>query len=96
MARFIDTPIVGVVENMSYFKCPDIGKQHLLFGPSHANEVAAAAGAPLLAQLPISPLVTQLCDSGKVEAATLPEISILLKAFLTVLSISSPAKNRVK
>jgi ATP-binding protein involved in chromosome partitioning len=92
MVQLVGTPVVGVVENMAYFKCPDTGKQHLIFGPSHANEVTEAAGAPLLAQLPINPLVTQLCDSGKVEAVTLPELSILLKAFLAVVPSPSPTK----
>jgi len=97
MTRLVGTPVVGVVENMAYFKCPDTGKQRLIFGPSHADEVTKAAGAPLPAQLPINPLITQLCDAGKVETVTLPEISILLKAFSTVISISSSAaKNRVK
>jgi ATP-binding protein involved in chromosome partitioning len=82
MAQLVGTPIIGVVENMAYFKCPDTGKQHQIFGPSHANEVVRAAVAPLLAQLPINPLITSLCDAGKVEAITLPEITDLLNAFL--------------
>jgi Mrp family chromosome partitioning ATPase len=82
MAQLVGTPIIGVVENMAYFKCPDTGKRHQIFGPSHANEVVRAAAAPLLAQLPINPLVASMCDAGKVEAITLPEITDLLKAFL--------------
>jgi Mrp family chromosome partitioning ATPase len=82
MAQLVGTPIIGVVENMSYFKCPDTGKQHLIFGPSHTREVVDAAAAPLLAQLPINPLITSLCDAGKVEAVTLPETAELLNAFL--------------
>lgn len=82
MAKLVGTPVVGVVENMAYFKCPDTGKKHLIFGPSHASEVTAAAGAPLLAQLPINPLVTSLCDAGKVEAVTLAEIPAFLDAFI--------------
>jgi Mrp family chromosome partitioning ATPase len=89
MAQLVGTPIVGVVENMAYFKCPDTGKQHLIFGPSHASEVAQAAGAPLLAQLPINPLVSSLCDAGKVEAVTLHETPALLEAFLRALPVTS-------
>jgi ATP-binding protein involved in chromosome partitioning len=92
MAQLVGTPIVGVVENMAYFKCPDTGKQHFIFGPSHASEVAEAAGAPLLAQLPINPLVTSLCDAGKVEAITLHEMPDLLKVFLEVMPVSTPAR----
>jgi Mrp family chromosome partitioning ATPase len=86
MAQAIKTPIVGVVENMAYFVCPDTGKQHFIFGPSHASEVSEAAQAPLLAQLPINPLVTTLCDAGKVEAVTLHEMPGLLKAFLEAMT----------
>jgi len=90
MAQLVGIPIVGVVENMAFFKCPDTGKRHLIFGPSHTSEVLAAAGAPLLALLPINPLVTSLCDAGKVEAVTLGEMPDLLKAFLGVMPLSIP------
>jgi Mrp family chromosome partitioning ATPase len=92
MAQLVGTPIVGVVENMAYFKCPDTGKQHLIFGPSHADEVANAAGAPIMAKIPINPLVTSLCDAGKVEAITLPEITELLNVFLKAMLIPAPVK----
>ncbi|MFZ2095163.1 MAG: Mrp/NBP35 family ATP-binding protein [Anaerolineales bacterium] len=92
MAQLVGTPIIGVVENMAYFKCPDTGKQHQIFGPSHANEVVRAAVAPLLAQLPINPLVTSLCDAGKVEAITLPEITDLLNAFLKAVPLPEAVK----
>ena len=82
MAQLVGTPIIGVVENMSYFKCPDTGKQHFIFGPSHTNEVVDTACAPLMAQLPINPLVASLCDAGKVEAITLSEMEGLLNTFL--------------
>ncbi|MBN2148114.1 MAG: Mrp/NBP35 family ATP-binding protein [Anaerolineales bacterium] len=88
MAQLVGVPVVGIVENMAFFKCPDTGKQHQIFGPSHTYEVAQAAGAPVLAQLPINPLVTSLCDAGKVEAVTLAETPALLEAFLQVI----PAK----
>jgi ATP-binding protein involved in chromosome partitioning len=92
MAQLVGTPVVGVVENMAYFTCPDTGKKHLIFGPSHANEVVEAANAPLFAQLPINPLVTSLCDAGKVEAVTLHEMPDLLKAFLEAIPVSNPAR----
>jgi hypothetical protein len=92
MAKLVGTPIIGVVENMAYFKCPDTGKQHLIFGPSHADEVARAAGAPMMTRLPINPLVTILCDAGKVEAITLPEMPDLLKMFLKALPATPQKK----
>lgn len=84
MAQAINTPIVGVVENMAYFVCPDTGKQHFIFGPSHAFEVALSASVPLLAQLPINPQVAALCDEGKVEKVNLEEIPELLDAFTKI------------
>jgi Mrp family chromosome partitioning ATPase len=88
MAQLVGVPVVGIVENMAYFKCPDTGKQHLIFGPSHAREVAEAAGASLLVQLPINPLATSLCDAGKVEAVTLAEIPALLETFLQAVPLT--------
>lgn len=88
MAQLVGIPVMGVVENMAYFKDPDTGQHHLIFGPSHVIDVAEAASAPLLPQLPIYPLVTSLCDAGKVEAVTLHETTDLLKAFLQVVLIS--------
>lgn len=89
MAQALNTPIVGVVENMAYFVCPDTGKQHFIFGPSHAGEVAQSAGAPLLAQLPIDSRVASLCDAGEVEAVTLHETQALLKAFIQAVPVTA-------
>jgi hybrid cluster-associated redox disulfide protein len=58
--------IVGVVENMSYFQAPD-GERYEIFGPSHATELVAMTGAPLLGQLPMDSVLTALCDAGRVE-----------------------------
>ncbi len=82
MANSVGTPIVGVVENMAYFKCPDTGKQHFIFGPSHVDEVAIASHAPILAQIPIDPNVASLCDSGNVKSINLEETPLLLERFL--------------
>lgn len=87
MAQVIQKPIIGVVENMAYFVCPDTGKQHYIFGPSHTHEVMITANAPLLAQLPIDPQVTAMCDSGMVESVTLAEIPELLKAFTQAMPV---------
>jgi len=60
-------PILGVVENMSYFVLPETGKRLDLFGKSRADEMAEAAGAPLLAQIPVDPEIARLCDEGDIE-----------------------------
>jgi len=67
MAQKMDKPVLGVVENMSYLYVPEIDKKIELFGKSSAEEMAQAAGAPLLAQLPIDPELAKLCDEGNIE-----------------------------
>ena len=67
MARQMHTPILGLVENMSYFECPDTGKRYELFGPSHAEETAQRIGVPFLGSLPIDPEIARLCDAGRIE-----------------------------
>jgi len=57
---------VGVVENMSYFQTPN-GERYEIFGPSNGTELVALTGAPLLGNLPIDPVLTSLCDAGRVE-----------------------------
>jgi ATP-binding protein involved in chromosome partitioning len=67
MARQMQTPILGLIENMSYFECPDTGKRYELFGPSHAEETARRIGVPFLGRLPIDPEIARLCDAGQIE-----------------------------
>jgi hypothetical protein len=81
-------PIAGVVENMAYFVCPDTSKRHEIFGPSHSHEVSHAAGAPLLAQLPIDPTVAALCDGGQVETVELAEVPGMAKAFIQAVPVT--------
>ena len=81
MAQMVKTPIIGVVENMAYFVCPDTNNKHYIFGPSHAGEVSRAASVPLLTQLPIDPQVAALCDAGRIEDVALAELPALLEAF---------------
>ncbi|MBQ8418282.1 MAG: Mrp/NBP35 family ATP-binding protein [Phascolarctobacterium sp.] len=74
MAQMMNIPILGLVENYSYFHCPDNGKDYKIFGESHLEETAAAYGLKVLAQLPIDPAIAKACDSGKAEEISLPEI----------------------
>ena len=67
MAQIMKVPILGLAENMSYFICPDTGKQHDIFGPSRAEEMAARLGVPFLGRLPIDPEIARLCDLGRIE-----------------------------
>ena len=67
MARKMDKPILGVVENMSYLYVSEIDKKIELFGKSKGEEMAQAAEAPLLGTLPIDPELARLCDEGNIE-----------------------------
>jgi Mrp family chromosome partitioning ATPase len=70
----LNIPVLGVVENMSYYSCPDTGKEHAIFGPSHAQEVATACKAEVTARLPLDPSITELGDNGRIEDAIQPEM----------------------
>jgi hydrogenase maturation protease len=82
MAQKMNIPIIGVVENMSYFLLPDSGKRIELFGKSKGEEMAKAADAPLLGQLPIDPEVARLCDEGNIERYDSEAMRSFADAFL--------------
>ena len=67
MAKLMNIPVLGLVENMSYITCPDCGRRIEMFGPSQAKAVAAEYGIRLLEQLPIDPVLSQEADMGKIE-----------------------------
>lgn len=67
MANMMKVPVLGIVENMSYFECPDCGKKHYIYGESHIDEIAKNLNINTVAKLPIKPEVAALIDSGKAE-----------------------------
>lgn len=67
MARQMGKPVLGVIENMAYLYVPEIDKRIELFGRSRGEEMARAANAPFLGQLPINPELARLCDEGNIE-----------------------------
>lgn len=67
MAEMMNIPILGLVENMSYFKCPDNDKEYAIFGDSHIDEIAQKHHLQVLAKLPIDPKLAAACDKGMVE-----------------------------
>ena len=67
MAKLMNIPIIGLVENMSYLKCPDCGKEIKVFGESNIDAIAAEYGIPVLAKFPIDPAFASLCDAGAIE-----------------------------
>ena len=67
MAKMMNVPILGIVENMSYAVCPDCGKQISVFGDSHVDETGAKYGLPVLAKMPIDPELARQADHGMIE-----------------------------
>ncbi len=67
MAEMMNIPIIGLVENMSYFKCPDNEKEYHIFGESHIDEIAKTHDLKVLAKLPINPKFAAACDRGMIE-----------------------------
>ncbi len=75
MAKMMNVPVLGFVENYSYYECPDCGKRVELFGRSHLDELAMETGIPILARLPIDPAVAALVDQGRIEEADVPALT---------------------
>ncbi len=67
MANMMNIPVLGLVENMAYFKCPDCGSEHKIFGQSRLESIAAAYSLPVLGRIPIDPKIASACDAGKIE-----------------------------
>lgn len=67
MAEMMNVPILGLVENMSYFKCPDCGKEHKIFGDSHIDEIAENFNTRVLAKVPFDAELAKSVDTGTVE-----------------------------
>ena len=84
MASMMQVPVLGVVENMSYAKCPDCGKELYVFGESHVADIAAKHGIPLLGRLPIDPSIADACDKGNVHQVSTKELQPAVDAILAL------------
>lgn len=82
MAHMMHVPVLGLVENYSYFRCPDCGGCHPVFGTSHIDEIAMEYHLPVLARLPIDPKLAAACDAGQIESAELGELDAAIAAIL--------------
>jgi Mrp family chromosome partitioning ATPase len=69
MAKMMNIPMLGLVENYSYFKCPGCGEKHAIFGESHLDKVAKSLMLDILGQLPMDPAVAAAGDRGEIETA---------------------------
>lgn len=79
MAKMMNIPVLGLVENMSYFKCPDCGKEYNIFGKSKIDEIATRLGISTVCRLPLDPEMAALTDAGQIEDADPSPLSSLLK-----------------
>jgi Mrp family chromosome partitioning ATPase len=75
----LDVPILGIVENMSFYRCPKCGEEHAIFGASHSAQLATDLHTELITRLPLDPTISEQCDRGHVEAVVLPEMAALAK-----------------
>jgi ATP-binding protein involved in chromosome partitioning len=89
MLDHLNIPIVGLVENMSFYTCPETGSRHEIFGPSHAGEIAEKVQISAWTKLPINPLITRAGDQGEIETVDLPELRELANGL--ALQIFTPA-----
>ena len=82
MANMMKIPVLGMVENYSYLRCPDCGKEIQVFGKSRIAEVAAEYALPVLAKLPIDPAVAEAFDGGQMETLDTEILNEALDAIL--------------
>lgn len=67
MAEMMHVPVLGLVENYSYFQCPDCGRHHAIFGESTIDQLSSETGIAVLEKLPINPAVARAMDGGTIE-----------------------------
>ena len=77
MADMMDIPVLGIVENMSYYVCPDCGAKHSIFGESNVDKTAEKFGIANVAKLPLDPKLSAACDKGMIELFECEEIKII-------------------
>ncbi len=80
MANMMQVPVLGIVENYSYFRCPDCGGRHSIFGESHLEQIATEYHLPVLARLPLDPTVAAACDNGEAERLDTTELEAAVAA----------------
>jgi len=85
MAQMMNVPVLGLVENLSYFECPDCGKRHEIFGPSHIEEVAGQYGIGQIVRLPINPGQAAVCDNGEADQLSNEELAAFAGRIVTAL-----------
>ncbi len=82
MADMMKMPVVGIVENMSYFRCPDCGKEHKIFGESHIDSIASKHGIKAVAKMAMDPEIARNCDKGMAECLDVAALEAVTEACL--------------
>jgi Mrp family chromosome partitioning ATPase len=82
MAAMLDIPSSGLVENMSYFKCPNCGEEHHIYGESNIEALASKYQVKQIAKLPIDPSIATAVDSGAIEVCKGEWLDELAKAIM--------------
>ena len=82
MADMMKMPVVGIVENMSYFRCPDCGKEHKIFGESHIDSIASKHGIKAVAKMAMDPEIARNCDKGMAECLDVSALEAVTEACL--------------
>ena len=80
MANMMNVPILGLVENMSYYKCDDCGKEHKIFGESHIDEIAKKYNINVVAKLPIRPEIASAADAGTIEKVDTSDLDDIIES----------------
>jgi hypothetical protein len=87
MAKHLEIPLIGLVENMSFIVCPKCGEKILVFGKSQAESSAHMIGIPMLGNLPLDTLLSVLCDCGTIEDYRNEELERITDKVIDFLSI---------
>ncbi|MBQ7335763.1 MAG: Mrp/NBP35 family ATP-binding protein [Clostridia bacterium] len=93
MASMMNVPVLGLVENMSYVKCPDCGKEIKVFGESHIEEVAQKFNYDLLARIPMDPKLSALVDRGMIELMENDYMDHAVQTIIEKLKLEQPSAN---
>ncbi len=95
LVRQLKKPVLGVVENMSYFVAPDTGARYEIFGPSYAQRVAELAQAPVLARIPIDPAKARIADEGRIEELDDPICDVLADGLVAAIAAHPKPKETI-
>ena len=80
MAKALNVPVMGLVENMSYFICPNCNEKHYIFGETKLDALAKEFGISATAQIPMDPHIAELCDEGHVDQVPAPWLKDIIAA----------------